>query len=88
MGDAGVGKSSIVERYINNNFEDKYEPTIAVDYKHKSIAITKELTLHVVKLFYYVKINFWDFSGHPEFAEVRNEFYKECTIILLVFDVT
>ena len=24
-----------------------------------------------------VKVNFWDLSGHPEFFEVRNEFYKD-----------
>lgn len=34
------------------------------------------------------QLNFWDFSGHPEFAEVRNEFYKEASLILLIFDLT
>lgn len=33
------------------------------------------------------QINFWDFSGHPEFFEVRNEFYREVNAIMLVFDV-
>ena len=35
-----------------------------------------------------LKVNIWDFSGHPEFFEVRNEFYKETNAILLVYDVT
>ena len=34
------------------------------------------------------KINIWDFSGYKEFAEVRNEFYKECDVFVLVYDVT
>jgi len=33
-------------------------------------------------------MNFWDFSGHPEFFEVRNEFYKEANSMILVLDVT
>jgi GTPase SAR1 family protein len=47
LGDASVGKSSIVDRFLSNKFEDQYNPTIAVDYKHKSIYVNKELTLHV-----------------------------------------
>jgi len=33
-------------------------------------------------------VNIWDFSGHPEFFEVRNEFYKETNLIILVYDIT
>jgi len=35
-----------------------------------------------------VRVNFWDLSGHPEFFDVRNEFYKDTQGGLLVFDVT
>eukprot|EP00501_MAST-03F_sp_TOSAG23-6_P001882 GSMAST32.ASY1.ANO1.1960.1 assembled CDS len=34
-----------------------------------------------------VKVNFWDLSGHPEFFEVRNEFYKDTQGAILVYDV-
>ena len=33
LGDAGVGKTSILNRFIEDNFSANYEPTIAVDYK-------------------------------------------------------
>lgn len=32
-------------------------------------------------------MNFWDLSGHPEFFEIRNEFYKDAQGCLLVYDV-
>lgn len=35
-----------------------------------------------------VRVNFWDLSGHQEFFEIRNEFYKDTQGILLVYDVT
>jgi DnaJ homolog subfamily C member 27 len=33
------------------------------------------------------QVNFWDLSGHPEFLEVRNEFYKDTQGAILAFDV-
>jgi GTPase SAR1 family protein len=36
VGDAAVGKSSIIDRYLEGKFDEKYTPTIAVDYRHKS----------------------------------------------------
>ena len=35
-----------------------------------------------------VKVNFWDLSGHPEFFDVRNEFYKDTQGVVLCFDVS
>ncbi|EGR34368.1 Ras family protein, putative [Ichthyophthirius multifiliis] len=77
LGDGNVGKSQILDRYISDQFDHKYKPTIAIDYKNKVIEQQKEI----------VQLNFWDFSGHPEFYEVRNEFYKESNAIILIFDV-
>ena len=37
LGEGGVGKSCIASKYCENKFEDKYEPTIAVDYKNKVV---------------------------------------------------
>jgi len=78
LGEGGVGKTSLSEKYTSGNFDKQYTPTIAVDYKNRIIP-HKDLN---------VNVNIWDFSGHPEFFEVRNEFYKETTAILLVFDIT
>jgi DnaJ family protein C protein 27 len=45
--------------------------------------------LYIKNIYIYKnKINFWDFSGHPEFLDVRNEFYREAHMLLLVFDLT
>ena len=34
-----------------------------------------------------VKVNFWDMAGQDEYLQVRNEFYKDTHVALLVFDV-
>ncbi|CAD8125963.1 unnamed protein product [Paramecium sonneborni] len=75
LGDPFVGKTSILDRYINGDFYEKYNSTIAVDFKHVQPSSNMSL-------------NFWDFSGQQEFVEVRNEFYKDANMIMLVFDLS
>lgn len=77
MGSGGCGKSCIIKRYCEDRFVSKYIATIGVDYGVKPVKISGN----------DVRINFWDLSGHPEFLEIRNEFYKDAQGCLLVFDV-
>ena len=80
LGSLGVGKTCLIKRYcedrvmkstrstINKSqFVSKYMSTIGIDYGVKQVTVNgKE-----------VKVNFWDLSGHEEFVEIRNEFYKD-----------
>lgn len=88
MGEGGTGKSVLIKRFCEQTvcflsycrdchtsliplvavqFVSKYISTIGVDFGVKSIQMgDKE-----------IKVNFWDLSGHPEFFEVRNEFYAD-----------
>lgn len=78
FGDAAVGKTSIATRYASNTFTTSYNPTVAVDYYNKVIETSD----------YNINLNLFDFSGHPEFFDVRTEFYKDLNAILLIFDLT
>lgn len=53
--------------WIVAQFVSKYISTIGIDYGVKPVAVNGES----------VRINFWDLSGHPDFFEIRNEFYKD-----------
>jgi len=78
LGDGGVGKSCLIKRYCEGKFVSRYIATIGVDYGVKPVSVGR----------FEVRVNFWDLSGHPEFFDVRNEFYKDTQGALLVFDVT
>ena len=78
MGEGGVGKSCLIKRYCEGRFVSRYIATIGVDFGVKPVDIGD----------YEVRVNFWDLSGHPEFFDVRNEFYKDTQAAMLVFDVT
>jgi DnaJ homolog subfamily C member 27 len=79
VGSAGSGKSCLIKRYCEERFVPKYIATIGVDYGVKPIKLD-----HIGEF----RVNFWDLSGHPDFFEVRNEFYKDTQGCLLVYDVT
>ncbi len=78
MGSGGCGKSCLIKRYCEDRFVSKYIATIGVDYGVKPVKIDGN----------DVRVNFWDLSGHQEFFEIRNEFYKDAQGALLVFDVS
>ena len=78
MGSGGCGKSCLIKRFCEERFVSKYIATIGVDYGVKPVQVDG----------LDVRVNFWDLSGHAEFFEVRNEFYKDAQGCILVFDVT
>ena len=56
IGNSGVGKSSILNRYMNKTFEDSYKCTIGVDFLMKSIEINGKT----------VKLQLWDTDGQEK----------------------
>jgi len=78
MGEGSTGKSCLIKRYCEQRFVSKYIATIGVDFGVRSVNIGGV----------EVKVNFWDLSGHPEFFDVRNEFYRDAQGALLVYDVS
>lgn len=65
-------------------FYAKYAPTIGVDYGVKEVVLPASATRSAAET---VALDFWDLSGHPDFYEVRNEFYRQAQAVLLVYDV-
>jgi DnaJ family protein C protein 27 len=78
LGNVNVGKSCLIKRYCEKRFISKYMATIGIDYGVTRLRIRN----------YDIRMNIFDFSGHPLFYEVRNEFYRDVQGVLLVFDLT
>ncbi len=79
MGEGGVGKSCLIKRYCEEKFVSRYISTIGVDFGVRTVSISG---------YSDVKVNFWDLSGHPEFVDIRTEFYNDTQGCVLVYDVT
>jgi GTPase SAR1 family protein len=78
LGGLATGKSCLIKRFCEERFVSKYISTIGIDYGVKPVTVKGE----------HVRVNFWDLSGHPDFFEIRNEFYKDSQGGVLVYDVS
>ena len=78
LGDSGVGKTSILIKYINNKFDESHIATIGVDYMDKTIKY-KNIN---------VKLQIWDTAGQERFRNVISSYFKGAHGILLIYDIT
>ena len=78
IGDSSVGKSSLLYRYTDHDWNPHYIATIGVDFK----VVTFERAAKVVKL------QLWDTAGQERFRTITHSYYRGAHGILLVFDVT
>lgn len=78
LGDGGVGKSSLMTRYVNNVFDESTLHTIGVEFLNKDVNYeNKSYTLQI-----------WDTGGQERFRSLRTPFYRGSDICILVYDVT
>lgn len=78
IGSAGVGKSSILQRYIQKIFTDTYSCTIGVDFFMKSIEIEGK----------NVKMQIWDTAGTEKYRSITTSYYRGAHAAFIVFDLT
>ncbi len=81
IGDGGVGKTSIVQRYVNDIFELDYRATIGT-YISKKICKFEALGNSQVRFV------IWDIAGQPQFTRIRPAYLADSGAIMIVFDVT
>jgi len=78
LGDSYVGKTSLLQKFANNDFSEKYKATIGMDFLTKIIATSKG----------DVTVQIWDSAGQERFNSLGNAFYRGTDAVMLVFDVT
>ncbi|MBD3228923.1 MAG: GTP-binding protein [Candidatus Lokiarchaeota archaeon] len=78
LGDSGVGKTSIIDRYVNDRFKEKYQPTLGVDF------LIKDLRVRGNK----VKLVLWDIGGELQWRNKLNLYLNGADGAIVVFDLT
>jgi len=79
IGEANVGKASIIKRYVSGEFSNKYKYTIGVDFALKQIEWEKNTI---------VRLQLWDIAGQERFGVMTRVYYKEATAACIVFDIS
>jgi small GTP-binding protein len=83
LGEAAVGKSSLLRRYTENTFDEEYKQTIGTTFATKDVDVT-DSEGDVRK----VRLNVWDMGGQSTYRELRRQFMKGASAAIIVYDVT
>ena len=78
IGNSEVGKSSLINRYVNNRFAYDTNSTIGVEFN--STIIKKEGVS--------LKLQLWDTAGQERFKSITRIYYRGSRVIILAFDMT
>ena len=78
IGDAGIGKTSLIHRYISNEFEENYESTVGLDFQTKKVHVTPDEKI-ILKL--------WDTAGSEKYSSIAKNYFSNCDGIILCFDI-
>ena len=78
IGNAYVGKTLIVQKFIDNTFSKSTVSTIGVDLQSKVIDINGKKVKYLI----------WDTAGEERMKTMTYSYYRGCHVILVVYDVT
>uniref|UniRef100_A0A8C8G576 Ras-related protein Rab-7a n=1 Tax=Oncorhynchus tshawytscha TaxID=74940 RepID=A0A8C8G576_ONCTS len=78
LGDSGVGKTSLMNQYVNKRFSNQYKATIGADFLTKEVMVDDRL----------VTMQIWDTAGQERFQSLGVAFYRGADCCVLVYDVT
>lgn len=78
LGDAGVGKSSIVHRFVYDAFKPTMESTIGAAF------LTKSVTLDSTTYKYQI----WDTAGQEKYRALAPMYYRGAAAAIIVYDIT
>ncbi|MHA2105530.1 MAG: Rab family GTPase [Candidatus Hodarchaeales archaeon] len=81
-GSGGVGKTSIVRRYVENKFSAGYLLTLGMEPSNRTINIK------IDNKTYSINQQIWDVAGQKRFQFVRKLYFSGASGALLVFDLT
>ncbi|KAK9142573.1 hypothetical protein Syun_011973 [Stephania yunnanensis] len=79
LGDSGVGKTSIMNQFVNRKFSNQYKATIGADF------LTKEV--QVDDMLFTLQVQIWDTAGQERFQSLGVAFYRGADCCVLVYDV-
>ena len=78
LGDQNVGKSSILNRFLNDTFVEEYQATIGLDFQSKNVQIDNQ-DIHLL---------LYDTAGQEKFRSLIPMYTRDANIILLVYDIS
>ena len=80
LGDSAVGKTSLVQRFVEDTFAEDYQPTLGTDFYAKSVYLP-EIDIEF-------NLTIWDIAGQRSFREHISKYMSGSNGFILVYDLT
>lgn len=78
VGDSGVGKTNLINRFASDKFDTNSKATIGVEFVYKTLKINKEV----------IKVEVWDTAGQERYRAITSSYYKGAKGAIIVYDIT
>lgn len=78
VGDSGVGKTSFIHRFCNDNFKTNFHTTIGIDFQVKSIVVNNRC----------ITLQLWDTAGQERFRCISKQYYRKSDAVIVMYDIT
>jgi len=79
LGESAVGKSSLVLRFVKNQFDDYRESTIGAAFLTQTISLNESTT---------IKFEIWDTAGQERYKSLAPMYYRNANCAVVVYDIT
>ena len=73
LGDQSVGKTSIINRFIYDTFEDVYQATIGIDFLSKPVYVDEKT----------IRLQLWDTAGQERFKSLIPSYVKDSSVAVI-----
>jgi len=80
LGDSAVGKTSLINQYVEKMFQEDYKPTLGAN------IIRKDVIIDGINA--KVRLIMWDLAGQEKYNVIRSMYFQGCVGALLVYDIT
>lgn len=80
IGESGVGKTSIISRYMTNTFNPAIGSTPGANFTTKTVLMEEENQS--------IKYEIWDTAGQEKYRSLAKVFYKNAKVCILVYEIT
>lgn len=78
LGDQGVGKTSLITRFMYDTFDPQYAATIGIDFLSKTMYLDDKT----------VRLQLWDTAGQERFRSLIPSYIRDSNVAIITYDIT
>lgn len=82
LGATGVGKTSLINNYIDKQWSEDYIPTLGAN------IVAKDINIEENESIFNIRLVLWDIAGQEKYESVRPMYFQGCIGAILVYDIT